>query len=183
MLHHLPEIVFADTASDTSIVKKKVAASYGIITEELANRTVHMSTVGGVFSQATIVTKPVTLVFNQGARELRVHVVFLVVDNDSLPYDIILGTPVLDALGAEVDFKTESLRLFPRWCNFRDCSVSVSVPLSIKVKTNPRSLPIAAPVVAASHVTAAATSAAGDQFTDEAADVPVLCCASQADSC
>jgi hypothetical protein len=136
-----------------------------------------------VFSQATIVTKPVTLVFNQGARELRVHVVFLVVDNDSLPYDIILGTPVLDALGAEVDFKTESLRLFPRWYNFRDCSVSVSVPLSIKVKANPRSLPIVAPVVAASHVTAAATSAAGDQVTDEAADVPVLCCASQADSC
>jgi hypothetical protein len=46
-VNHLPEIVFADTASDTSIVKKKVTVSYGIITDELANRTVHMSTVGG----------------------------------------------------------------------------------------------------------------------------------------
>jgi hypothetical protein len=62
----LPRVVYADSASDCQIIKKSVAQALGIQMEELAGRTVHMSTVGGVFSQPTVVTKPVQLVFNRG---------------------------------------------------------------------------------------------------------------------
>lgn len=178
----LPKVVYGDTASDCSIIKASVAKAFGIHTEELPGRTVHMSTVGGVFSQPTVVTKPVMLVFNLGARELRAHVVFLVADVEALPYDIILGTPVLDALGAEFDFKTESLKLFPRWANFRDTAVSVRVPLSIKSKANPRSLPIAAPVVAAAQAAAVVVSAQ-PICAEPAVSAPVLCCDPQATAC
>lgn len=171
----LPRTVYADTASDCSIIKASVARSFGISMQELPGRTVHMSTVGGVFSQPTILTKPVTLVFNKGGRELYAHVVFLVADVDALPYDIILGTPLLDALGAEVDFKTESLRLFPRWCRFKDASAVVQVPLAIKAKTNPSGLPVGAPVISATQV-AAGLSVPHTLPCNPTVAVPVLCC-------
>jgi hypothetical protein len=41
-----------------------------------------------VFSQPTIVIKPVQLVFNRGGKELREFVVFLVADVEALPYGI-----------------------------------------------------------------------------------------------
>jgi hypothetical protein len=178
---HLPKVVYADSASDCSIIKGSVAKKFGVATEELVGRTVHMSTVGGVFSQPTVITKPVQLVFNHGARELRVHAVFLVADVEALPYDIILGTPVLEALGSELDFTTKSIRLFPRWFGCRNSSVSVSVPLAIKVKADPRSLPISAPIVAAAaQVSADCTSPAAQQVADQFVPAPVLCCACQA---
>ena len=173
----LPKVVYADTASDCSIIKASVAKAFGIPMQELPGRTVHMSTVGGVFSQPTVITKPVPLVFNHGVKELKVHVVFLVADVEALPYDIILGTPVLDALGAEIDFKTDSLKLFPRWFNHRDAVMSLRVPLSIKCSSNPGSLPISAPVVAAAQAATAVTPTSACVSHHSCVPAPVLCCA------
>jgi hypothetical protein len=175
----LPRVVYADSASDCQIIKKSVAQAMGIQMEELAGRTVHMSTVGGVFSQPTVVTKPVQLVFNRGGKELRVFVVFLVADVEALPYDIILGTPVLDALGAEVDFKSESLNLFPLWSRFRDSSVVVKVPLAIKTKANPQGLPISSPVVAAIQTGGTTPTSVYGSVSKIPVAAPVLCCVPQ----
>jgi hypothetical protein len=175
----LPRVVYADSASDCQIIKKSVAQAMGIQMEELTGRTVHMSTVGGVFSQPTVVTKPVQLVFNRGGKELRVFVVFLVADVEALPYNIILGTPVLDALGAEVDFKSESLNLFPLWSRFRDSSVVVKVPLAIKTKANPQGLPISSPVVAAIQTGGTTPTSVYGSVSKTPVAAPVLCCVPQ----
>jgi hypothetical protein len=130
-----------------------------------------MSMVGGVFSQPTIITGTVPLVFGAGRREMRVRTNLLVVDVEALPYDIILGTPVLKALGAEIDFKSECMKVFPRWSKYHDPTVWLNVPLSITVKSESSGLPISAPIVAASQTL---------QATDSSAAMPVLCCATQA---
>jgi hypothetical protein len=129
-----------------------------------------MSTVGEVFSQPMVVTDPVPLVFNRGCHELRVRVSMLVADVDALPYDLILGTPLLLALGAELDFKSETLSIYPRWAKFGDTSVSLRVPLSVVGKASGRSLPLRTPVVAA-----AASAPLTDPLCSTAA--PVSCCA------
>jgi hypothetical protein len=165
----LPRVVYADSASDCSIIKASVARSYGVKLYELKGRTVHMSTVGGVFSQPTVISEPVLLVFNKGGRELRVRVSMLVADVEALPYDIILGTPLLSALGAELDFKQQAMRIFPRWDKFGDASVSLNIPLSITDKTSSQGLPLGAPVVAAATTTPVAESA-------PCPAAPVLCC-------
>ena len=116
-----------------------------------------------------------TLVFNKGGKELYAHVVFLIADVDALPYDIILGTPLLDALGAEVDFKTESLRLFPKWCRFKDASAVVQVPLAIKAKANPSGLPVGTPIISATQATAG-SSVPHTPSCNPTVAVPVLCC-------
>lgn len=85
----LPRVVYADSASDCSIIKASVARAYNLPVRELPERTVHMSTVGGVFSQPMVITEPVVLVFNKGGRELRVRVSMLVADVEALPYDTI----------------------------------------------------------------------------------------------
>jgi hypothetical protein len=128
-----------------------------------------MSTVGGVFSQPTVVTEPVLLVFNKGGKELRVRVSMLVADVEALPYDIILGTPLLTALGAELDFKQQTMRIFPRWSKFSDAIVSFPIPLSITDKASSQGLPLSAPVVAA-----ATTRPVAECVPCPAA--PVLCC-------
>jgi hypothetical protein len=166
----LPRVVYADTASDCTIIKGSRARAYNVAVQELPERTVHMSTVGGVFSQPMVVTEPVTLLFNKGGRELRVRVSMLVADVDALPYDIILGTPLLNMLGTEIDFKSESMRIFPRYAQSGDVSVSLDVPLSIVSKANGSSLPLDTPVVAAAKSTPVTDSPCSTA-------APVLCCA------
>ena len=168
--HRLPRVVYADSASDCTIIKASVARAYGLRLQELKGRTVHMSMVGGVFSQPTIITGATPMVFGRGGREMRVTTNLLVVDVEALPYDIILGTPLLQAVGAEIDFKAERMRVFPRWSRFRDASVSLLVPLCITSKAQSQGLPISPPVVAAAQ---AADSA------KPATPAPVLCCAAQ----
>jgi hypothetical protein len=81
----LPRTVYADSASDCTIIKASVAKAYNLPMKELRGRTVHMSMVGGVFSQPTIITEPVLLVFGKGRREVRVRTNLLVVDVEALP--------------------------------------------------------------------------------------------------
>eukprot|EP00775_Hariotina_reticulata_P015236 gene15236-biopygen2480 len=61
------------------------------------------------------------------------HVVignFVVLDDNSLPYDVIVGTPFLRILGSAIDFVTNQLTVRPKWWLHADTATSFMLPIS-----------------------------------------------------
>jgi hypothetical protein len=53
----------------------------------------------------------------------------IVVDDDALPYDMILGTPVLHVLACSIDFMTDTMMVRPRFFQHGDTETHYTCPI------------------------------------------------------
>lgn len=153
----LPRISFADSCADNCFMRKSFAKKHGIAFSAVEGSMMHMRAVGGVVSRPTVTTELVQLVFRRGTpQEHRIVCNFIVIDDDCLPYDVILGTPVLHVLACSLDFMTDTMVVRYRYYAHGDSSSFFTVPL---ITTEPPSSDqrsaIVDPAIAAAQVTVA----------------------------
>lgn len=126
----LPRVTFADSCSDNCFMRRRFAVMYGIACVTAPDSMLHMRTVGGVVSKPTVTTELVLLVFRWGtSQEHHVRCNFIVIDDDALPYDIILGTPILRLLACAIDFLTDTIEIRPKYVVNGDRSTAFSLPI------------------------------------------------------
>jgi hypothetical protein len=120
-----------------------------------------MRTVGGVVSKPTTTTELIHLVFRKGTlQEHRVVCNAIVVDDDALPYDMILGTPVLHVLACSIDFMTDTMIIRPRFFQHGDTDTHFTCPITT-TDSNARPSPLLVePSVAAAQVSVTDTTPA-----------------------
>ena len=123
-------VAYVDTCSDSSLIKAKKCVELGIRMRRLDGSTMHMSTACGVVSQPLVVTEPVHLQFGKGTKhEHRLVCNFVVLNDESLHYDVLLGTPVLRVLGSCICFASSTLTIMPRWWLHNDMTTDFSLPV------------------------------------------------------
>jgi hypothetical protein len=150
----LLRVVFYDSCSDGNFVKASAAKACGIRTQQIGDSTMRMSTVCGVKSQPLVVTEHTHLVFGKDSPSQHTVVTnFAVLDDESLPYDMIIGTPILRLLGARMCFIDNVLTVRPHWYVRNDSSVSFDVPIVTCEAADSSALPSSTTTVAATHLT------------------------------
>lgn len=149
----LPDIVYADTCSDATFMRRSFAVQNGIECITAVGSMTHMRTVGGMVSKPTTTTELIHLVFRKGTpQEHRVACNAIVVDDEALPYDIILGTPVLHVLACSIDFMTETMLVRPRFFQHGDCNTQFTCPIVTTELSKSKPSPLLVePSVAATH--------------------------------
>jgi hypothetical protein len=175
-------VVYLDSCSDNSFVKRSFCEELGVRVAPMAGSTMHMSTVCGVVSRPLVVTEPMHLQLRRGtAQEHCVVGKFVVLDDNSLPYDVIVGTPFLRVLGAAIDFVTDLLTVRPRWWLHEDKVTSFTLPISAAEPYGPSVKPALTfdPAVASSQDVVSASAhyvscAAADDVCTEASVLDLL---------
>jgi hypothetical protein len=175
-------VVYLDSCSDNSFLKRMFCELMGIRVARMSGSTMHMSTVCGVVSKPLVVTEPVHLLLGKGtAHEHFVVGNFVVLDDDSLPYDVIIGTPLLRILGCAIDFVTNQLTVRPRWWLHDDTVTSFTLPISAAEPYGPSAKPALTfePAVASPQAVLGASShfvscAAGDDVCTDSGVIDFL---------
>jgi hypothetical protein len=164
-------VAYVDTCSDSSLIKAKKCIELGIRMRRLDGSTMHMSTACGVVSQPLVVTEPVHLQFGKGTKhEHRLVCNFVVLNDESLHYDVLLGTPVLRVLGSCICFASNTLTIRPRWWLHNDMTTAFSLPViaSVAHDQDTRPAEVCDPLIAA--LQGASTNAVTHTVPHAAAD-------------
>jgi len=107
-------VSFVDTCADASFLTRTYCAKNGISVCTHGGSTMHMSTVMGTNSQPHTTTEALHLLVGNGRGSSRLRFNCIVLDgDDSLAYDLIIGTPVLRAWAAEISFRYNTMTIYP----------------------------------------------------------------------
>jgi len=109
-------ITFIDTCADAAFLTSSFCANSNIRTNTHRESTMHMRTVMGVQPRPHTTTEALHLVVSNGRQSSRLRFNCIVLDgDDSLAYDLILGTPVLLAWAADISFRSSTLTIYPKF--------------------------------------------------------------------